>query len=764
MKSSKTGKILLLLTMIALISLPFNVSADEHFNIMTGFEEEEEFFEPRGETEQLERTTEDARTGEFALKITERAQAWNGPSIRIEEHIEVSTDYSFSLWVKLIEETTVELQLSTQIGDGDNASYQTIDTQSVSSDEWVELQGSYRYDSVVDDFITVYVESTSNDSVSFMIDDFTMQSVKSSNTVSIQTELTPLKEIYEEYFLIGNAVSMTEMEGQRLELLRHHYNLVTTENAMKPEYAYNSLREFDFSDQERLVNRIKEEGFELHGHVLVWHQQSPEWLHTEDGQLLSRDEALDNLYTHIEETVMQYGDDVIAWEVVNEAMNDNPRDPEMWRTMLRRSAWFDAIGDDYLELAYLKTREVLDENGWNDVKLYYNDYNDDNQNKATAIYHMVKELNESYAEENPGELLIDGIGMQGHYNVGTSVDNVRESIERFRELGVEIGITELDVTSTTTGELSEEEEISQALVYAQLFSLYKEHADIISRVTFWGLDDSTSWRSERSPLIFDRDLSAKEAYYAVADPDEYLGLHAGQEEIEIRTGQAMYGTPLLSEENDESWNSAEELVVDRFQLAWQGAVGVGRVLWDEDYLYVLVEVEDSSIDTSSEIPWKQDSVEVFIEESFERSSSYQEGTGQYRVNTEGEETYGDMTDNTTIQTVVNETNHGYKVQFAIPWVNVSPEDGDRIGFDLQINDADGGNRESVAVWNDLFGQGFQDPSVFGELKLIRTDESADQSETEGNEPQSNVMLISLGILTFAGVSVMSIIVYKNKKK
>lgn len=486
MKLKKLNNKLFIVALGLLLCVPRTVAAEDVFDLMIGFEEDAGDFEPRGETEQVERTTEDAYTGDYALQTTERSQEWHGPAVQIQDQIEISTEYAFSVWVKLMEETTVEIQLSTQVGDGDNASYQTIDTQSVSSDEWVELQGTYRYDAIVDDFVSVYIESTTSDSVSFLIDDFSMRAAGSSSDISIQTELTPLKDIYEDYFLIGNAVSMAELEGQRLDLLRHHHNLVTAENAMKPEYAYNANREFDFSDQDRLVNRIQEEGFELHGHVLVWHQQSPEWLHTEDGQLLSRDEALENMYTHIEETVLHYGDAVIAWEVVNEAMNDNPRDPEMWRAMLRRSDWFDAIGDDYLELAYLKTREVLDENGWEDVKLYYNDYNDDNQSKASAIYYMVKELNENYAEEHPGELLIDGIGMQGHYNSGTNVDFVRLSIERFRELGVEIGITELDITAANTGELTEEEEKNQAVLYAQLFSLYKEHADIISRVTFWG--------------------------------------------------------------------------------------------------------------------------------------------------------------------------------------------------------------------------------------------------------------------------------------
>lgn len=758
------GMLVVLLTAGSI--LPYTVNADGHEVLTVDFEEDTSAFVPRGENETVSRIETDASSGHYALLVENRDEAWNGPMTRIEEQVELTKEYLFSVQVKLAEETLEELQLSTQIGEGDNASYQVIDSKTVRSDDWVQLEGTYRYDSSGDNFISVYVESVTNPNVSFYIDDFQMTSTDVEQEVTVQTDLTPLKEVYLDHFLIGNAVSMAEMEGQRLDLLKHHHDLVTTENAMKPEYAYGPDRNFNFNDQDRLVERIKEEGFLLHGHVLVWHQQSPEWLHTEEGELLSRDEALQNMERHIEETVLHYGDDVIAWEVVNEAMNDNPIDPEMWRNMMRRSEWYEAIGDDYLELAYLKTREVLDENGWHDVKLYYNDYNDDNQNKATAIYNMVKEINESYAEEHPGELLIDGIGMQGHYNMGTSVDNVRRSLEQFIELGVEIGVTELDITAGRANELSEEEELDQALLYAELFELYREHSEHISRVTFWGLNDATSWRSENSPLLFDRDLNAKLAYEAVLDPEGFIEQYGMDSDVERMRAEAGYGTPSLSEEDNTSWENAGRVEIDRYQLAWQGASGIGRMLWDEENLYVRIEVVDSILDTSGEMPWEQDSVEVFIHTSMDEGSNYQEGNGQYRVNVSGEETFGETTTQTDIESNVFETDRGYTVQIAIPWVSMDPEVGQQIGFDLQINDARSASRESVAVWNDLSGQGYQDTSVFGELELVNGEQSAAAETNPPNTDSSDLndlwlVVGALGVLLVLGTAAIAII--KSKK-
>src|SRR5690606_18618498 len=111
------------------------------------------------------------------------------------------------------------------------------------------------------------------------------------------------------------------------------------------------------------------------------------------------DQALANLKTHVQTVVKHFGDSVISWDVVNEAMNDNPPNPTDWKASLRQSGWLRALGPDYIEHAFRFAKEVIDENGW-DIKLYYNDYNDDNQNKATAIYHMVKEINEKYALEH----------------------------------------------------------------------------------------------------------------------------------------------------------------------------------------------------------------------------------------------------------------------------------------------------------------------------------------------------------------------------
>jgi len=120
---------------------------------------------------------------------------------------------------------------------------------------------------------------------------------------------------------------------------------------------------------------------------------------------------------------------------------------------------------------------------------------------------------------------IHGIGMQAHYSLGTRPQNVEDSIVRFAELGVQVHITEMDITvGPAQGQerLNEAQEMAQAVLYAQLFRIFRDHSDVIYRVTVWGICDGTSWRANRFPLLFNSDLSAKLALHAILDPDAFL--------------------------------------------------------------------------------------------------------------------------------------------------------------------------------------------------------------------------------------------------
>ncbi|MEF2968556.1 endo-1,4-beta-xylanase [Paenibacillus sp. M1] len=693
-------------------------------------------FEGRSGSEMLTVTDEANHTegGAYALKVEGRTSTWHGPSLRVEQYVDQGSEYKISAWVKLIEPVSSQIQLSTQIGNGSSANYVTLSPKTIAvGDGWVPFEGTYRYNSVGGEYLTIYVESSNNATASFYIDDIRFENT-GSGQIDIQRDLTPIKTAYQNDFLIGNAITAEDLEGVRLELLTMHHNVATAGNAMKPDALQPTKGNFTFAGADAMVDKVLAEGMQMHGHVLVWHQQSPAWLNTTtdaEGSTipLGREEALGNLRTHIQTVMEHFGDKVISWDVVNEAMSDNPSNPADWEASLRKSPWYNAIGPDYLEQAFLAAREVLDDHPEWDIKLYYNDYNEDNQNKAQAIYNMVKAINDKYALTHPGKLLIDGVGMQGHYSINTNPENVKLSLEKFISLGVEVSITELDIQAGSNYELSEKLANAQGYLYAQLMDIFREHAAHIKRVTFWGLDDGSSWRSANNPLLFDKNLQAKPAYYGVIDPVKFKEEH--QPDVsDANQSTAVYGTPVVDGTVDSVWSQAPEMPINRYQTAWQGATGVAKALWDDDNLYVLIQVSDAQLDKSSANVWEQDSIEIFLDENNAKTTFYQADDGQFRVNFDNESSFNPegIAEGFVSAAKVSGTN--YTVEVKIPLKTVTPDNDIKFGFDAQINDAKDGTRQSVAAWNDTTGNGYQDPSVFGILTL--TGKPSGPDDNSGN--------------------------------
>lgn len=337
-----------------------------------------------------------------------------------------------------------------------------------------------------------------------------------------------LKDVYKDYFRVGAASINSRMSGDKLDLITYHFNSFTPENEMKPGSVQNVKGTFTYNDLDQQLAKVP--GMDLVGHTLAWHSQSPSWMWGSPTALSAR-EAAANMDAHIASVLNRYGARLSSIDVVNEAMADG-RNSADWRKNLRANeGWYLAMGPEWVEHAFLKAAEIVDARGWN-VKLYYNDYNLDYADKARSVYNMVKDINARYAGRRPnGKPLIEGIGMQAHYNENTNPANVENSIKLFSSLpGVSLSVTELDITYANTGSLTERQARLQAVKYAQLFDLYKKNAagpangrrGRIERVTFWGTNDADSWRGASLPLVFDRNLRAKEAFKAILDTDAYL--------------------------------------------------------------------------------------------------------------------------------------------------------------------------------------------------------------------------------------------------
>lgn len=350
--------------------------------------------------------------------------------------------------------------------------------------------------------------------------------------------LPSLCKKFENYFKIGNIISPHELDDPALiEMYKHHYNTVTSENAMKSEHISSAPGVYDFSEADRIVNWAAETGLYMVGHAFCWHGQSARWLNMkEDGSSLPRAEAKANLEAFIKTYASRYKGKIYSWDVINEAFidkddgvysgnwrdyirreTDNPRAVGYWFLAYANGATEDECGSDYVFDAFYFARKY-DPN----AVLYYNEYNEEFNHKCVAIPQMVDDINKQWREhaDYDGRLLIEGIGMQGHYNHrDIDIERIRTALERFAKTGAKISVTEMDFTFGSSEELSNpltpDESKMQAKMYTELFKLYMEYSKHIERVTFWGKKDQQSWRKWGSPLLFDTESQAKEAFHAV---------------------------------------------------------------------------------------------------------------------------------------------------------------------------------------------------------------------------------------------------------
>ena len=518
-----------------------------------------------------------------------------------------------------------------------------------------------------------------------------------------------LYKAYKDDFLIGTIYTDASRSGKDMELTLKHFNAITPENIMKPEYMQPQEGSFDYKNSDVMVSFAKEQGLNVVGHTLAWHQQTGNWL----GRNVSREEAIEQLKSHITNIVGKYKGQIISWDVVNEAINDGatlPADGD-WTKCLRQTQWSTSIGSDYMAMAFTFAHEADP-----DVKLYYNDYNLNDKKKADIVYAMVKDL------KGQG-VPIDGIGMQGHYTVDTSVGSVEYSLKKFSELGVEVSITELDlgVNGAAATGLTEEQEIKQGIAYAKLFQLFKKYKDTIARVTFWGYVDNRSWRADRYPCLFNADYSPKLAAYAVYDPEAFLAFYqkSDRSTVSAKTAEAKYGTPVLDGEMDALWDSCTMYPVDNQLTAWEGATGDVRLAWDEKFVYVLMEVKDTTLNHSSANAYEQDSVELYLDQKNEKNAYYDDNDGQYRINYIGEESFGTIPNLTGFDSVAKEISGGYVIEVAIPLMEKASADK-IMGFEAQINDSNqSGVRQSIAKFNDLTDNSYQSTDLWGNLKLVK---------------------------------------------
>jgi len=378
-----------------------------------------------------------------------------------------------------------------------------------------------------------------------------------------------LKDAFKDRFLIGTAVNRNmvtggagfrrsaEQNAKDTALVKEQFNQISPENDLKWQLIHprEGADGYDFGPADAFVNFGLSNGMYVVGHTLVWHSQTPNWVFAGtnppppnatnsvaantntsptnqfgrgrfgggfgggfgryNGPRASRDELLQRMRDHIHTVVGRYNGKVKSWDVVNEAISDGPG-----TNILRNSLWLEIIGPDFIAKAFQYAHEA-DPN----AILRYNDYGLEKPAKRKKLITLIKSLQ---AQKIP----VHAIGSQAHLNLSANFDTMDQALTEIATLGLPIHITELDVNSaaagqratgadiadnaaTTQGGLVSDADRKLSDAYAGIFRAFLKHRDSVKLVTFWGANDSNSWRANGKPLLFDGNSQLKPAFDAV---------------------------------------------------------------------------------------------------------------------------------------------------------------------------------------------------------------------------------------------------------
>lgn len=318
-------------------------------------------------------------------------------------------------------------------------------------------------------------------------------------------DLAALKGIY--FGAVTNIVHLQDpnVSPSYNNLLGSMFSLTTAENSCKWTATEPSQNIFDFGPCDYVKANALALNQTFRGHNLCWGRYNPDWLTNGN---FSSNEMESILTNHIDRVLKYYGASVPFWDVVNEALADD------FINFYKPNMWFQSI-QNYVDIAFLQAGKSRSPG----VKLFYNDYFIEssegwNAHKSDNMYKMVKSMLER-------KIPIDGVGFEMHVDIYYNLANgVKANMERLGSLGLDVHITELDVSCAwpldcPTWGLNEE--TMQAEVYAALLQACLD-AKACKSFEMWGLTDLYTWKGTgQHPLPFDENYLPKLAYQAMLD-------------------------------------------------------------------------------------------------------------------------------------------------------------------------------------------------------------------------------------------------------
>ena len=431
---------------------------------------------------------------------------------------------------------------------------------------------------------------------------------------SIEKNIPNLKDVFvadfDENEIAGVSIVGSELNDKVLmELVTKHFNAVTLGNELKPDalFGYSNgkcpgtttdtlngeeivVPVLDYSRAEQILDYIvdwnnnnPDDKIRVRGHVLVWHSQTPEWFFHEDydktKDYVSTEEMnkrlewyIKTVLTHFTGEDSKYNGLFYGWDVVNEAVSDSTgtyrSDVEGGSDSLTddthgsKSSWWKVYqSNEFIINAFRYANKYAPA----DLELYYNDYNDSTPSKVGPICELLKAVKEAEGTR------IDGMGMQGHYDLSSpTMDLFEDAARAYAAIVGKVQLTELDIKASPeydgTEATMDAEYNNQAYRYKDLYdSMKKLQAEGIEfdGMTVWGVIDPNSWLQGNAgvgggadglhlqcPLLFDGDYKAKPAFWAMVDPSKLEPL-TQKISMSLSEKDAFAGNPSYTFGNDD---------------------------------------------------------------------------------------------------------------------------------------------------------------------------------------------------------------------
>ncbi|MEM9940356.1 MAG: carbohydrate binding domain-containing protein [Planctomycetota bacterium] len=443
------------------------------------------------------------KSGQFALKSSNRTDRFGGPLFDVLPIIQLDQDYQIGSWVRVDGNTNQSIRLGIKQVDDRGTRYVTVDEVVIPPNEWVWLEGGFRFSSVGTTTSLQLQYFLPDPGVSFFVDDIkiTQQDWITESEARIEhfrkrdlwvqfvdDQQQPIENVQwevrqiENEFAFGTAVnSQVFTNDQYREFFLENFNWATIEYEIQWQFNEPTQDSEQYEVTDQLVQFLNQNDIPFRAHSLFWGEdiRRPAWLDD-----ISDEELFQQMIARVAGAAGRYAGQIAHWDVNNE--------------MVQNSYFTDRLGDGIRKWMFEELKRIDPA-----ATLMTNEY-------FALAYRNTYEYLGLIEDLLSDGVPLDAIGIQSHFSTDTfqnpSPTGIRNKLDKFDDFGLPVWITEFDSKNAFVVERAKDVDA----FYRAIFS----HPGIDGSV-MWGFWEGNQWNG-RGPLV-DLDFTVNEAGQAFLD-------------------------------------------------------------------------------------------------------------------------------------------------------------------------------------------------------------------------------------------------------